>query len=203
MNTFFAPVEEKDLSFLAEESNVFDCLSKLYKSLGGRTFVLKTDGYANSRHIASTLGFKKHKILHHFVSKATKDTRYLKKLKSGAYQFTEAFRNAFFGDKVFDHHKYPRPVRGSRSRQLTDGDILLLLCWYRDGKTFSPNIDLTSELAFDIGLPSSRTLRQAVDRLMENHWFRVLCCKGRLEALQTSMIFCSFKDQTIKTVFGG
>lgn len=199
---FFSEVNKKEMSYFDTESDIYEQLVDLYQRLGGRSFTLQNnkDYHHNDTHrIAKLSGFNKHKLFKFFIKKALANGQYLEKYSNDVCRFTEKFRMKLFQYKIYNHQEYERPV--SCKENLTDQEILLLLCWYKNGRTFIPEVDLITELATEIGLKNSSILRQAVNRLMANDQFNILCCKGDVEAHYLTVNFCSFKEETVKTAF--
>lgn len=199
---FFSEVDKTEMSYFNTESDIYEQMVDLYQRLGGRSFTLRNnkDYHHNSTYrIAKLSGFNKHKLFSFFIQKALANGKYLEKYDNGVCRFTEKFRIKLFQYKIYNHQKYERPVICKEN--LTDQEILLLLCWYRNGRTFTPEADLITELATEIGLKNSGILRQAVNRLIANDQFNILHCKGDVEAHYLTVAFCSFKEETVKTAF--
>lgn len=189
--------------FYDDSNNVCESMWKVFEKLGGRPIVLRTKAgkgviYFNLSKISQLAGFSNYKEFNLLVDKAI-EQGILVKIREHLYGFSSDFRNKMFRDQFFDRTKYKCPVESLG--KLTDQEILLLLCWYRGGITFNRNIDLTIELAQCFGFGDSNELRRAVERLEHQDCFNTLICGGSITMCLTSAFFCSFKEETVKTVF--
>lgn len=199
MTVIFSQPNKEELTHFDDEKNVYECLVALFKRLGGRPIATRFAGYCNTHKMARLAGLKNRKLFEHLLVKALERGFLAERNKEHLYGFTDTFRSKLFGEKKFDHHGYMRPIVPSGI--LTDQNILLLLCWYRDGRAFNFCADLTTELSDDIGLKNSFELRLAVERLLKKGHFNTLQCEGDIEMLLFSTIFCAFKEQTVQTAF--